>query len=89
MATPDYQSPVKVRWMRQAFAFLGPEWSDIGKSNTGLNIMLSSPLFRHPQDPNYGKLLSEFKQYGLLTTNCDQAKPSPSQATTRSSVVEH
>ena len=46
----DYQSPVKVRWMRQAFTFLGTEWNDIGKANTGLNFILSSPLFRHALD---------------------------------------
>ena len=52
----DYDNPVKVKWMRQAFIFLGPEWSDIGKENTALNYMLSSPLFRHRYDPDYEKL---------------------------------
>ena len=63
----DYQSPVKVRWMRQAFTFLGTEWNDIGKENTGLNFIISSPLFRHKQDPDYEKLLNEYRSLGINT----------------------
>ena len=66
--TVDYDSPVKVRWMWQAFTFLGPYWSDIGKANTGLNFMLSSPLFRHRDDPDCEKLHSAFQTLGLATT---------------------
>lgn len=62
---PDYHSPVRIRFMRQAFAFLGSEWSDLGKANTMLNFVISAPLFRHPFDANYSKLLSDFKEYEL------------------------
>ena len=48
----DYDSPIKVKYMRQVFAFLGTVWSDIGKADTDLNLMLSSPLFRHVTDAN-------------------------------------
>ena len=42
--------------MRQVFSILGTIWSDIGKINTDLNMMLSSPLFRHKDDPDAEKI---------------------------------
>ena len=42
--------------MRKAFSILGSIWTDIGKANTDLNLMLSSPLFRHLDDPDFDKI---------------------------------
>lgn len=42
--------------MRKVFMIIGAIWSDIGKANTDLNCMLSSPLFRHKNDVDFNKL---------------------------------
>ena len=52
----DYNSPIKAKFMRQVFGELGIIWNNIGKENTDLNYMLSSPMFRHQDDPNVKKL---------------------------------
>ena len=46
----EFHRPVKVKCMRQVFSILGTEWNEIGKADTDLNLMLSSPLFRHQCD---------------------------------------
>ena len=45
--------------MKSIFCFLGTVWGDIGKPDTDLNLMLSSPLFRHELDSNAAKLNEE------------------------------
>ena len=58
-STIDYDSPVKVKHMRSIFSFLGTIWNDLGKPDTDLNLMLSSPLFRHEMDVKAAKLNEE------------------------------
>lgn len=58
-STIDYDSPVKVKHMRSIFSYLGTVWNDLGKPDTDLNLMLSSPLFRHEMDANAAKLSEE------------------------------
>jgi len=53
----DYYSPIKAKHMRKICLILGSIWTDIGKLNTDLNMMLSSPLFRHKDDPDAEKIL--------------------------------
>ena len=52
----DYDAPIKVKHMRCIFNYLGSVWADIGKHDTDLNLMLSSPVFRHCSDPDRTKL---------------------------------
>lgn len=47
----DYVSPIKAKFMRQVFGpALGSIWTEIGKADSELNLMLSSPIFRHLND---------------------------------------
>ena len=48
--------------MKSIFCFLGTVWGDIGKPDTDLNLMLSSPLFRHELDPNATKFNEELSK---------------------------
>ena len=45
--------------MKQVFAEQGKDWNNIGKENTDLNYMLSSPTFRHQDDPNIKKFQAQ------------------------------
>ena len=62
--------------MRKAFQILGSVWGDIGKANTDLNLMLSSPLFRHQDDKNFNKIKNEVEGVSehriLLTADSDK-----------------
>lgn len=63
----DYQSPIKAKHMRKVFGpSLGAIWSDICKRDTALNLMLSSPIFRHASDPEAAKL-DESIRHGSIT----------------------
>ena len=63
----DYQSPIKAKHMRKVFGpSLGAIWLDICKRDTALNLMLSSPIFRHASDPEAAKLNESIKK-GSIT----------------------
>ena len=65
--------------MRQVFSILGTIWSDIGKINTDLNMMLSSPLFRHKDDPDSKKIT--LVKTKIETTETPDEPSTPSGAT--------
>ena len=52
-STPlDYDGPVKAKFLRQVFvhAFGGKVWQEVGKAGSGINLLFSSPIFRHAND---------------------------------------
>ena len=65
----DYHSPVKAKFMRKNFIILGSVWSDIGKPNTDLNMMLSNPLFRHKEDSDKDKIDQNVEERRSRSTN--------------------
>ena len=62
--------------MRQVFSILGTIWSDIGKINTDLNMMLSSPLFRHKDDPDAEKITKVKTKIETTETPNEPSTPS-------------
>ena len=67
----DYDSGVRVGCMRTIFKQVGQTWNDLGKQGSDLNMMLSAPIFRHKEDPEYEELKELHGSIGVSLVNDD------------------
>jgi len=84
--------PAKAKHIRSVFVHaFGKSWLDVGRKNTELNLMLSSPIFRHSDDVEV-KVLRD-KIIGFLpetpTTPKENEKAAAAENATLKAIKEH